>query len=98
MLAHFPCIVPIFHTCTKDVGSPGIMHHRIKNKMLGLLSCSILSMFTRLNIYSRQACSLFEPFQLPGEHATLAAISALLGSSNHITILPLVPGTLFTAG
>ena len=55
-------------------------------------------MFTRLNTFiPQQACSLFEPFQLPGEHATLAAISALLGSSIHITILPLMPGPLFTA-
>ena len=37
-------------------------------------------MFTRLYTFNpRQACSLFEPFQLPGENATVAAISALLG-------------------
>ena len=48
-------------------------------------------MFTRLYTFiPQQACSLFEPFQLPGEHATLAAILALLGSSNHITNLPFI--------
>ena len=56
-------------------------------------------MFTRLYTFiPQQACSVFEPFQLPGEHATLAAILVVLGSSNHITILPLMPGPLFTAG
>ena len=46
-----------------------------------------------LTFIPQQACSIFEPFQLPGEHATLAAFSALLGWSNHIAILPLMPGT-----
>ena len=56
-------------------------------------------MFTQLYTFiPQQACSIVEPFQLPGEHATLAAILSLLGSSNHIDILPLMPGTLFTAG
>ena len=38
-----------------------------------------INVHTTLTFIPQQACSIFEPFQLPGEHATLAAITALLG-------------------